>query len=172
MARVIETTPPLLALYCLRGDVDYRARLLAGCEQCLGEGNRGKAACLEVDVEHIVPIALAHVEQFHARIDAGVVDQDLGRAKLIDRVGHHPFDLDEPRDIRADEMDAATCLLDAACHCLGGRLVVEPGECNVGTCLGERECDGSADALLRTGDQRDLACQFHASTPSMKVIGE
>ena len=50
-------------------------------DQRLGHGDGREAAGLEIDVEHVVPVALAHLEQRHARIDAGIVDQDVGRSR-------------------------------------------------------------------------------------------
>src|SRR6202030_4681226 len=46
-------------------------------------------------------------------------------------------------------------------------LIVEPGERDVRPCFAQRGRDGRADSLLRAGDQRDLACQFHATSPNL-----
>ena len=91
---------------------------LAGCHQRLDERDGGKAASFEVDIEHVVPVGLAHLKQLHPRIDAGVVDQDVGRAKHAGGIRHHHVDVGQPRDIGADEVDAATDLADATCHSL------------------------------------------------------
>ena len=100
----------------LRGDVDHRAGGLTGRHERLDEGDRGKAASFEVDIEHVVPVALAHLKQLHPRVNAGVVDQYVGRPQHAGGIRHHHVDVGKPRDIGADEMDAATDLADARCH--------------------------------------------------------
>ena len=42
--------------------------------QRFDEGDGGKAAGFEIDIEHVVPVALAHIKQPHPGVDAGVVD--------------------------------------------------------------------------------------------------
>jgi hypothetical protein len=49
-------------------------------------------------------------------------------------------------------MNAATDLADARCHAFGCRLVVEPGDRDVGPILGQRDCNGGANSLLCAGD--------------------
>ena len=138
---------------------------LTGRHQRLDEGDRGKAASLEVDIEHVVPVGLAHLKQLHPRIDAGVVDQDVGRAQHAGGIRNHHVDVGKPRDIGADKMDTATDLADARCDPFGRRLVIEPGDRDVGPLLGQRDCNGGANSLLRAGHQRDPACQFHELLP-------
>jgi hypothetical protein len=94
----------------LRGNVDHGAAALAGRHQRLDVSDGGKAASLEVDIEHVVPVGLAHLEQLHPRIDTGVVDQNVGRAQYIGGIGHHHVDVGQPRYIGADEVDTATDL--------------------------------------------------------------
>ena len=66
-----------------------RASVLTRRRQRLDEGDRGKTASFEVDIQHVVPVGLAHLKQLHPRIDAGVVDENVGRAKHLDRIGNH-----------------------------------------------------------------------------------
>ena len=145
---------------------------LAGRHQRLDEGDGGKAASFEVDIEHVVPVALPHLKELHPRIDAGVVDQDVGRAQHLGGIRHHHVDVGKPRDIGADEMDAATGLADAICHRFSRRLVVEPGDRDVRPFLGQRDRNGGANSLLRAGDQRDPACQFHELLPQSPPGGQ
>jgi hypothetical protein len=65
-------------------------------------------------------------------------------------------------------MGTATGLVDARCHPYSRRLVVEPCERDVRPLICERDRYGRADSLLRTGDQRNPACQFHANFSSLR----
>jgi len=56
--------------------------LLQAAISTLTEGDGCRAARLQIDIEHVVPIALAHFKQLHPRIDARVVDQDSLLAQL------------------------------------------------------------------------------------------
>src|SRR5262249_29570988 len=67
----------------------------------------------------------------------------------------------QPRDVCADQVDTPTHFADAACDCFSRRLVIKPGDRDIRTILGQRDCNGGANSLLRSGDQRNPACQLH-----------
>ena len=145
-----------------RGEIDHGAGL-SGRDQRLGHRDGREAAGLEVDVEHEIPIALAHLQERHPWIDAGIVDQDVGRAELAHGFCDHRFDLGELGEVGLDQDRAAAFGTDALGDRLRRRRVVEPVDRDVRALGRQCQCDRRADALLRARNQGDLACQFHAA---------
>ena len=73
-----------------RAGRDHRARRRLGAE----------TRAFQIDVEHVVPVALPHVEKIHAREHAGIVDQHVERPEIaFDSIDHRARRV-EPRHIR------------------------------------------------------------------------
>ena len=65
-----------------RSEVDDPAESLLAHED--GGGLGGREVALEVDGDDLVPLLLAHVEDHAVAEDAGVVDEDVDAAELVD----------------------------------------------------------------------------------------
>ena len=116
-----------------------------------------KAGALQVNVEHVIPIAFAQFEKRHAREHPSIVDEHVDRAEpLLDR-RYHRLDLAEPAQIGAHGQRAPAGGADLIGDALRGGLVVEPVDRDVGSCPGAAQGDGPPDPLLRPGHQNDLA---------------
>ena len=113
----------------------------------------------------MVPVALAHLQQRHAGIDAGIVDQDVGRSELANSLGHHRLDLGQLGDIGLYQVGAAARGLYLGRDGLGARPVVEPGESHVGSLPGQCRRDRRPDALLGARHERHFPGQFHGKIP-------
>ena len=116
---------------------------------------------LEIDVEDEVPVALAHLEQRHPRIDARVVDEDVEGAELARDPRDHLPRLGHARDVGLDEHRAPAGRADLVRRLLGRGAIVEVVDPHVGAVAGERERDGAPDPLLGAGDERDLSPEPH-----------
>jgi hypothetical protein len=62
---------------------------------------RRREVALEVDADHAVPLVLGHVHEHPVAGDAGVVDEDVEAAELVDRLPDHRLRLAEVGDVRA-----------------------------------------------------------------------
>jgi hypothetical protein len=124
-----------------------------------------KAGSLQVDVEHTVPVGLGHLEKGDAREDPGVVDQDVNRAEPILAGGHHCLHLPNFANVSLDQDRASSASVYLLCHTLGGALVIEPVDRDIGPDCGELQRHRTADALLRPRDQDHLASETHVETP-------
>ncbi len=60
---------------------------------------RGSESALQVHVDHGIPVGLLHVEDHAVAEDAGVVDEDVEPAELVDGLFDHPSGLVEVGDI-------------------------------------------------------------------------
>jgi len=138
-----------------------------GRDRCLGDVLRAKARTLQIDVQHLVPIALGHFEEAHARKHTGVVDQNVDRTEpLLDGRYHGPHLL-QPAHIGLDEECAPTAGAYLIGDTLRRALVIEPVDRHVGARSGKFACHRATDPLLRARDQNHLVGQLHFHPPRM-----
>ena len=135
------------------GDVDDAAGLLL--EEAAGEGLGEQEGALEVDVQHRIPVGLAHAHQQAVPGDAGVVDQDVhlaGGGEDLLRGGCHAGGVG---DVGPERPGPAAQCLDFR-HRLGAgfRLQIHPGD--VGAGGGQLQGDGLADAAPGPGHHGHL----------------
>ena len=121
--------------------------------------------------EHVrveVPMELGLGNTFERRklVDAGIVDQNVDRAKGRLGFGEQAPDLFALRDIALDRDGLATFRFDGG-HDPVGALTARRIVDHHGRTLGrQRPGDPSPDAFRGPRDDRDLACQFaHVTSP-------
>ena len=87
-------------------------------------------------------------------LEAGVVDQDVEAAELLDGVGHHPVARLAVAQVRLDRDVRTPGLLEQRGRLVGvGLLLGQVGERDIGALAGIRDRDGAADAGVTAGDQ-------------------
>jgi len=74
----------------------------------------------QVDRHHLVPILKRHVQEGAFALDAGIVHQDVDRAKLPKHPGEHRFDLALLADVRVHRDGLAARGFDVGHNSLGG----------------------------------------------------
>ena len=122
-------------------------------------------SALEIHVEHQIPVALAHLEQRHARIHAGVVDEHVDAAELADDLRDHRLRARGLRDVALDERGAPASATNLLGNLLGGAAIVEVVHADVGALARERQGDGTADSLLGAGHERHFPGEPHRRPP-------
>ena len=112
---------------------------------------------LEVDVHHQVPVLLGHLEEQVVAGDAGVVDQHVDPAELVDHALHGGLGGGRVDDVAADAHRAGTVgELEPAGSLLSGGLV-EVEDRDGGALAREALRDAEADASRCSGDDGDTA---------------
>ena len=131
---------------------------------------------VEVDAQHVVPVLRRVLRRGCAADGAGVVDEDVEPAELVDRLGDRGAELVGGRgdEVAAHRVDAPAEGADAFCG-VRGIGAVEEGD--VGAGLGERDGGALAEATTRARDQGDLSVEAEriedhaaASWGAMKVV--
>jgi len=100
----------------------------------LCDGLRAEARALQVDVQHVVPLALRHFEEWDAGEHRGVVDQDVDRAEPLLGGRHHRLHLFHLADICLDQNRPPSAGAYLIRNTLGGPLIIEPVDRDVGAC--------------------------------------
>jgi hypothetical protein len=97
-------------------DVDDHARrvVLEEAADRLARTQEGAAQAAQVDGEHPVEVRGREVLRGARDLDAGVVDQDVDPAQLVDGVGEHADDVVLVRDVSLDEHVGHALLADLA----------------------------------------------------------
>ena len=117
--------------------------------------------------DHPVPVGFLGLGKSLVEQDAGVVDQDIGAAEILDGVLEHRLPARDGRDVGTVGDRAAALFLDGVDHLLRHRDV------GAGTVAGTAEvvdhdrralareqlCVGLTEPAARTGDDRDLAVE-------------
>ena len=135
-----------------RGDVDDLARALG---QHVATGRLAEEeGGLEVGVDHRVPILLGKVDAVGAADDAGIIDEDVEAAELLQRLVDHALHRFDGGEVGGDDLRLAAERADLLHRFLGGRAA-DGGD--VGAGGGERQRDRLADAGIGAGDDRGLA---------------
>src|SRR5262249_9057241 len=149
------------------GHVDDRAAPPAG-DHGAGRRLRAEEPALQIHVEDEVPVALAHLEERHSRIDACVVDEHVDPAELANDLPDHRLRTRRLRDVRLDQhgppADAPNFLDDLVSR----TAIVEIVHADVGAFTRERHRDGAPDTLLGAGHQRHLPGEPHRRPPNCK----
>ena len=101
----------------------------------------------------MIPVLLAHVEEGHARIHAGVVHEHVDSAELLRGRLDEGVGVGHARHVAVDDGGAAAGGAHLPRHRLRGGLVVEVVDADVGALAGEGEGHRPADALLGAGDK-------------------
>ena len=137
------------------------------------------AACAQKNVAHQVPVALAHLEKRHARIDAGVVDEHVDTTELAHDLRDHRLNTRGLCDVGLDEHGAPAGAADLLDDLVGRAAIVEIVHADVGAFTRERERDRTSDTLLGAGHQRHFSGEPHRllltphelCRPSTNVLG-
>src|SRR5688500_16817679 len=90
---------------------------------------------------------------------AGVVDEDVEPAELLDGLGDGPFAETLVADVAGDGNRLAAFLLDDGLRLLRVVVLAQIEDRDVGAFPREQGGDRPADAAVGSGDQRDLALQ-------------
>jgi hypothetical protein len=125
---------------------------------------RGEGA-LEVDLDHRVPLRLAHVGEHAVTEDAGVVDQDVEPAEGLDGGRDEPLGAVPVADVIGVGDGLAAHGLDLVHDVLGRALVValpvhratEVVDDDLGAVVGQQQRVLASDAPSRTRDDGDAA---------------
>jgi len=127
---------------------------------------------LQVDVQDMVPVALRHFEERDAGKHSGVVDQNVDRAEpFLGGRNHRPHLLQLPQ-ICLDQHRSPSARVYRIGNPLGGAVVIEPVDRDVGPNRGKFQCHSATDPLLRPRDQNHFAGQLHVSVPLIRVQTE
>jgi hypothetical protein len=146
-------------------DVDYDARR-SSLEEALDRLARAEEGAPEVDADHLVEVRGRELVRRLRDLDAGVVDQDVEAAELVERVLEHAHDVVFLGDIALDEdvadavlahaRDTGVNLLLGVLGLLGLTQIVDGDVCAV---LGEADGDRLADTRCPAGDEDVLALE-------------
>ena len=90
---------------------------------------------------------------------AGIVDEDVEPAELLDRLPDGPFAELLVADVAGDRDRSAAFLLDDLLRLLRIVMLAQIKDCDVGAFAREQRGDGAADSAVGAGDQRDLALE-------------
>ena len=93
--------------------------------------------------------------------ETGVVDKDVEPSEPLDDGVHRRRDLADPRHVHLDAHRATTHTLDLGDEVVGRPVTPEP-QGDIGTGVGERECDRSTKPTRGARHERCLACQREA----------
>src|SRR6266446_7284699 len=113
----------------------------------------------EVHADDRVPLLERHLLEGCVPLEAGVVDEDVHRAEVLDGALEQILDLPLARPVRALGESAASRLRDLADHLDCGVLPVPIVHHDVGPRGAQREGDGAPDAGACAGDDGFLAVQ-------------
>ena len=141
-----------------------RAAGAHGAEAVLDAERRAE----EVDVEHLADLVGLDLGEQAGDLDAGVVDQDVEAAEVLDGLADRPLPAVVAGDVEGDE---AVLLAET----LGDRaagLLLEVGDDDGGAGVGQRLGHPLAEPLGPSGDQGLAAGQFeHAHGDSSGRLG-
>ena len=137
---------------------------------------RGREVPLQVDGDHRVPLLLRHVHDHPVAEDAGVVDEDVDPAEVVDRLPTScaaptksatfaPFASARPPFA---SISATTCCAGEVVA-LAGQRAAEVVDDDVRARLGEGQRVRPADAAPGAGDDRDLAREHSACVENTHV---
>src|SRR5581483_5290005 len=154
-----------------RGDINDAAEALLRhrLQDRLGAVERA----VEIHLKDQVPVLLAHPQQEAVARDAGIVDEDVDPAPLLEDLVDHRLDVARVGDVHLEIERAAAELLDRG-DGLFGAPGIQIGDDDVGASLREGFGNGAADALRRAGDDGMLAVKVHACNAckvASKVLG-
>src|ERR1700722_648843 len=110
---------------------------------------------LKINVMHFVPLALGHRYKLLARIDSGIVDQDVYLAPFLNRSGDDRVDTGAVADINVD----SDCSLTRGVKRIRNRLVcfrILVEQYKSRSMLGKKARNLLSDACAGTGDQGNL----------------
>ena len=143
--------------------------------QWFGGEVRGPERPPEVDPDHVVPLRVGHVHEHPVAQDAGVVDEDVDPAVLLDRCGDQPLGAGLVGHVVTVEESTSSERSHLVRHLLGRPdrragsvgLGTEVVDDHVGAVPGELEGMCPPDAPTRTGDDHDppLTETTHVRSP-------
>ena len=133
------------------GHVDNRATSLAHHNGHAGVDE--VESRFQVHCNHCIPLLFGHTEHQSVLGDAGIVHQNVNRAKLLLHGFHHLLSLCKVGSVAG----VALSLHALGCNLLFGFLVnCQVGESHVGSLLGKLQCDSFSDTACRAGYQCGL----------------
>jgi drug/metabolite transporter (DMT)-like permease len=146
-----------------RGDVDHLAAAFFLKFRQHGFDAEERAA--KIEVELLVPNSLRGFRNRHGAEHAGIVDQDVDGAEMLDHFGDHVLDLRHFRTISLDRFGVAAGAANPLHHGGRPRVIAVVHDCDPRTldAVTNRNC--FADTLRSTGDDRDLAFELHCAPP-------
>ena len=134
--------------------------MLAPSPRCFDGGLRGEQKAEDVDVEDLVELLFGDGLDGGELVDAGVVDENVETAEVLDGRVDDALGFGGLGDVAADGDGLATGGGDGGDDGFGAGLaggVVDDDGCAFG---GERLGDGGADTLGCAGDDCDFACEL------------
>ena len=156
----------LTTLRCF-GRAGFRLALRGGAEMWL-RGAQNAERRGGVDVDHRIPLRVAHVVDRAVPDIAGIVHDDVEIAERLKRRSDRLVAEIGRGDI-ADERHGAAALRRDRRHGLGGRIGVEVADHHLGAASRELARDRGADAAARPGHQRHPAVE--RGHPPLPVLG-
>ena len=141
--------------------------------EVLDRGLRGEQEAEDVDVEHLVEVFFGDGLDGRELVDAGVVDEDVEAAEVLDGGVDDALGLGGLGDVAADGDGLAAGGGDGGDDGVGAGLAGGVVDDDGGAFGGERFGDGGADALGCAGDDCDFACELaHNCYPSFSTAME
>ncbi len=140
-----------------RTHVDDRAAA-AGLDHGFHAGARGEEGAIEVDGEHLLPIGQAQLDHGADDLDAGIGNQHVHAAELLDGVGDTLVDLFFVGDVHSHGQGLAAGIGDFLDSGIAG-FERKVGDHDLGAFSRVLQGDFLADAAGCTGDERDFVFQ-------------
>src|SRR5262245_60361349 len=100
-----------------------------------------------------------------------VVHQDVESAELLDGLVDRLSTEVRIADVAAEKEAAGAVLLDEILGLLGVAVLLEVGDRDVGTLLGEGDRDGATDAAVAAGDEGHAPIELAASAVLLAPFG-
>ena len=137
------------------GDVDDASA--AAVEHVHDRGFAHVEGAGEVDAQHFVPVVDAHLPDGTVDGDAGVVDEDVQAAVLVDDLLDDALAVVGVADVALVQGQGAAVGLDRLAQFVGALLVGGVAGADDGAGGGEAVADRGADPAGAAGDQRDAS---------------
>ena len=147
-------------------DATLTMRSRAARAKMTGRGAREEERSAQVHVLDAIPDVhreAVEIAERHARVPAGVVDEDVEPAELGDHRIHCRRDRGCIVEIELNHRRAPPTLGDPTAGLDGAVLVVDPRDGDVRAGVGQRQRDRATEIARAASDQRCAAVEVHAS---------
>src|SRR6266567_182429 len=108
----------------------------------------------QINIEHLIPHGVGHLQDRAQWIDAGVVDPDIDAAQCMYRLRCHRTDRATVRYVKQGSDDFDTVLLRDFLSRLLRQLLVQVANQDIGTCLGKPLTYSQSDPSCSAGHHR------------------
>ena len=127
----------------------HRSHRLAAAQELAGQIDRDDGA----------PILESHIDEIRVALYAGIGDEDVEPAEMLDRGAEHRDDLIFVRDIGLERERVGTGLPNLRNNGIGGLGMSDVIDADIRAGRTQRQGDAAADAGIRTRDERLLPLQ-------------